>query len=66
MDEIEKSYAIGAGVCGIIILLCGIGNTVMGVLWILKLIEWKLEKNSYLYGSGLYSGVPVSLSDNDI
>lgn len=64
MAEIGKTHARGAGICGILILLCGIGNTVCGILWVVKLLEQNKvdEEYAYLNGSGLYSGIPVSLN----
>lgn len=61
MGQVEKHLARGAGICGILILLCGLGDTIMGVLWIVNGVTVVSSWLQYMFfpGTGLWSGIPV-------
>ncbi|XP_020894697.1 uncharacterized protein LOC110233719 [Exaiptasia diaphana] len=49
---------LSAGICGIFILLCGIGNTIGGIVWVGKFAPLGFWTD----GSGLWSGIPLIIA----
>ena len=50
--DVKKDHAMAAGVLGVLILLCGLGDFIAGIVWVAKF--------HITGGTGIWSGIPVS------
>ena len=51
--DVKKDHAMAAGVLGVLILLCGLGDFIAGIVWVAKF--------HITGGTGIWSGIPVSI-----
>lgn len=55
-EEVDQQYALGAGICGMFILVCGVGDLTIGIVWVTTFSPHGFPS----HGSGFWSGILVS------